>query len=511
MTTEYVIKKIDSSAVIKPAQLEQLLSIYGPTTATTSIVAMIVAYTMQEVVNNQTIAIWLIAALMTALIRYILLRNYKKYPAQTEQAIHHRLISLRTAALFSALIWSLCGIFLFPAENLNYQIIIVVALAGLSAGGISYSVDKMTAMGFAILPLMPIIIRMLISKNTIDITIGLATGFCVFFLVILISRIHQYLTDNILLQHAAMMREKQSALAEEHYRLVLNHSPVGIAHYDSNFNITYCNKSLADILHTSIDQVVQKKLTALKDQSIAHILDKALLGKIGHYEGEFTWEIGHVSVWVNLTTAPYRDISGKVVGGVAIIQDITHQKKVLEEIKQLAFYDVLTGLPNRRLLFDRLKRAISLNTRSEKNGALLFLDLDKFKSLNDSFGHDMGDLLLKQVAERLTQCVRETDTVARIGGDEFIVMLEDLNRNPKEAHQQVEIISNKIATALSQAYQLGQYEYFNKASIGIAMFGQHGETMDELLKNADIAMYEAKKSGKNIIKLFDYKMRNFSA
>jgi diguanylate cyclase (GGDEF)-like protein len=179
-----------------------------------------------------------------------------------------------------------------------------------------------------------------------------------------------------------------------------------------------------------------------------------------------------------------------------------------EEIKRLAFYDVLTNLPNRRLLMDRLHHALVMSRRSGKRGALLFLDLDHFKMLNDTLGHSMGDLLLMQVAERLKLCVRESDTVARLGGDEFVVMLEDLSEDSSEATQEVELITSQILARLNLPYQLGDLEYISTPSIGVAMFGDHGESHDELLKHADIAMYQAKKSGRNVVRMFDFDMRS---
>lgn len=176
-----------------------------------------------------------------------------------------------------------------------------------------------------------------------------------------------------------------------------------------------------------------------------------------------------------------------------------------DQIKQMAFYDVLTNLPNRRLLIDRLHQALLSSRRNGKRGALLFLDLDHFKMLNDTLGHSMGDLLLKQVAERLKQCVRQSDTVARLGGDEFVVMLEDLN--VETAAQEVEQITNQILERLNLPYQLGDLEYVSTPSIGVAMFTEHGESHDELLKHADIAMYQAKKSGRNVVRMFDFNMR----
>jgi diguanylate cyclase (GGDEF)-like protein/PAS domain S-box-containing protein len=188
--------------------------------------------------------------------------------------------------------------------------------------------------------------------------------------------------------------------------------------------------------------------------------------------------------------------------------DITSRKAAEDEIKNLAFYDPLTLLPNRRLLLDRLQHAMLSSTRSGREGALLFIDLDNFKTLNDTLGHEIGDLLLQQVAERLVACVREGDTVARLGGDEFVVMLKDLSDQDLEAAAQTEVIGNKILGALNKPYQLATHEYRNSASIGAALFNEHERDIEELLKQADIAMFQAKKEGRNTLRFFDPQMQD---
>lgn len=165
-------------------------------------------------------------------------------------------------------------------------------------------------------------------------------------------------------------------------------------------------------------------------------------------------------------------------------------------------------MPNRRLLLDRLKHALVNSARSGKDVALLFLDLDHFKTLNDSFGHDVGDLLLQQVAERLTTCVRDGDTAARLGGDEYVVMLENLSERPIEAAAQAKFISEKILFALNQPYQLNTHEYQSSVSIGVALIGKQDISQDELLKHADIAMYQAKKAGRHSVCFYDPQMQH---
>jgi diguanylate cyclase (GGDEF)-like protein/PAS domain S-box-containing protein len=209
--------------------------------------------------------------------------------------------------------------------------------------------------------------------------------------------------------------------------------------------------------------------------------------------------------WLAITAV--KDSAGNITHYVGSHTDISARKASEDEIKQLAYYDPLTSLPNRRLLLDRLQQALATSARSKKYGALLFLDLDNFKSLNDYLGHDMGDILLQQVAKRLIDCVREGDTVSRQGGDEFVIMLEELSQNIEEAAVKAKTTGEKIIASLNQAYQLANHEYRNTPSIGITLFIDHQHEIRTLLKRADTAMYGAKAAGRNTLRFFDQDMQ----
>ena len=195
-------------------------------------------------------------------------------------------------------------------------------------------------------------------------------------------------------------------------------------------------------------------------------------------------------------------------GGLVIAyHDVTDLRRAGAEIEQLAFYDALTHLPNRRLLMDRLQQAMTASSRSGFNGALLFLDLDNFKTLNDTLGHDLGDLLLQQVGQRLKDCVRGEDTVARLGGDEFVVMLLELSDSHLESMALAKRIGEKILQRLNEPYLLTTISYQSTPSIGATLFLGTQQAPAELLKQADIAMYEVKDSGRNALCFFDPQMQ----
>jgi diguanylate cyclase (GGDEF)-like protein/PAS domain S-box-containing protein len=280
---------------------------------------------------------------------------------------------------------------------------------------------------------------------------------------------------------------------------------------DEQGNILKVNQAFCLITGFSSTEVLGKNPRFLQSgrQDPDFYLDMwSSLRKSGYWEGELWNRRQNGDVYpVFLTITAVKDGAGTVINYVATFNDITQSKKSADAIQHLAFYDPLTRLPNRRLLLDRLSKTLASMNRSGGRGALLFLDLDHFKNLNDTLGHDIGDLLLQQVSHRLRACVRGCDTVGRLGGDEFVVMLEDLSRHSLEAVEQANLIAEKIMSSLSHPYQLGTHNYENTSSIGITMIENSSHTVNELLKQADIAMYQSKNEGRNRIRFFDPMMQ----
>ena len=285
----------------------------------------------------------------------------------------------------------------------------------------------------------------------------------------------------------------------------------GIMITDANNVIMRVNRAFSEITGFSPEDVMGKTPNLMKSDRHDAAFYAAMwegIERTGAWQGE-VWnrrKNGEVyPAWLIITAV--KDDEGLTTHYVGTSTDDTERRKAEDEIRNLAFHDSLTGLPNRRLLLDRLNQALASSARSGKCGALLFIDLDNFKTLNDTLGHDIGDLLLQQVAQRLVTCVREGDTVARLGGDEFVVMLEDLSGNLQEAATQTEIVGEKILAALNETYELGNYKHHSTPSIGVTLFVDHQETIDELLKRADLAMYQAKAAGRNTLRFFDPDMQ----
>ena len=224
----------------------------------------------------------------------------------------------------------------------------------------------------------------------------------------------------------------------------------------------------------------------------------------GTATGHGTFHLANVHISLFLLWAY---MASAVAMGLLITALLAERKLAEKSAINLAFFDPLTQLPNRRLLMDRLAHALSVSERSAQNGALLLLDLDHFKALNDTQGHDVGDLLLREVGRRIESCVRVGDTVARLGGDEFVVLLENLGDSPEEAASNAETICEKMLMTLGQPYLLHELTIRSTPSMGLTLFTGSTLTIDELLKQADLAMYQAKAAGRNTLRFFDQKMQ----
>lgn len=280
---------------------------------------------------------------------------------------------------------------------------------------------------------------------------------------------------------------------------------------NANGEIVRVNQAFQDITGYSAEDAIGNTPRILSSgrQSKEFYEDmwKQLLSK-GTWSGEIWDKRKNGQLYPKwLTITAVKNGSGETTEYVAIFNDITTRKKAEDEIRNLAFYDALTGLPNRRLLIDRLGAALTASVRSNHYGAILFLDMDRFKVLNDTLGHDLGDLLLIEVAERIKSCVREVDTVSRLGGDEFVVLIEEVDEIAEHASQKIALIAEKIRLSLSDSYQLEKYEHHSSPSIGVCLYRGNGESIDTVLKYADMAMYKAKESGRNAVRFYDPAMQ----
>jgi diguanylate cyclase (GGDEF)-like protein/PAS domain S-box-containing protein len=321
------------------------------------------------------------------------------------------------------------------------------------------------------------------------------------------------LSDDLAFGIVTLRTRAEHARAEEQIQIAATafEAQEGIIITNANQVILRVNRAFSEITGYSQEEAIgaTPRLLASGHQDAAFY--RAMWHRIateGSWQGE-VWnrrKNGDLyPEWLNITAV--RNARNEVTHYVGTMIDITSRKEAERQIEHLAFYDLLTGLPNRRLFIDRLQQAMAGSARTQRMGAILFIDLDNFKIVNDTCGHDVGDRLLVEVAQRLNDCVRDGDTISRLGGDEFIAMLEDLSISPQEAAAQARVVARKILEALNQPYTIAGRVHHSTPSIGATLFAGSEDSVDELLKQADIAMYQAKAAGRNTLSFFDPEMQ----
>ena len=332
--------------------------------------------------------------------------------------------------------------------------------------------------------------------------------------------LHSLQEQNSALQ--ALVAERTQALHDSQalYRLLTEDAQDVLWRTDARLIVTYISPADERLRGFRADEVVGRHVFEMfTEEGVAVV--KAMIQRRAQEEasgtpvGFLNFQVQHRCkdgrlIWGEAMSKTDRNAQGEIIGYHGITREITERKRLEEQVRQLAFHDPLTHLANRRLMLEHLDQAMSASKRSHHHGALLFLDLDNFKSLNDTHGHSVGDLLLIEVAERLKACVREADTVARFGGDEFVVLLCELDTQPAEASEQAIAVAEKIRIRLSDLYVLqaapsgpatGTIEHQCTASIGVAIFRGRDESQSSVIDRADAAMYQAKKDGRNRIRL----------
>lgn len=322
----------------------------------------------------------------------------------------------------------------------------------------------------------------------------------------------------------ALVEARTQALheSEAHYRLLAEDTLDVIWKTDHKLCITYISPADERLRGYRAEEVMGHHVFEMfTEEGVAAVKkimrESQASEQLGNQTGFLIFQVQHRCrdgrlLWGEVLSKPERDAQGAIVGYHGITREITARILLEDQVRQLAFYDPLTQLPNRRLLNDRLGQTLAASTRSEGYAALMYLDLDNFKPLNDQHGHAAGDLLLVEVAHRLIRCVRAVDTVARFGGDEFVVVMGELSVDKAQSFEQARVVAEKIRRSLCEPYRLtltqdGKedrvVEHHCSASIGVVVFTGRQASQNDVQRWADAAMYRAKDAGRNSIRFYD--------
>ncbi|MCB5206520.1 putative bifunctional diguanylate cyclase/phosphodiesterase [Methylovorus mays] len=475
-----------------------------------TIVAILLVYVQSDVIPLSVSLAWITFFLIAYILRKALVWVYLHTPAHSYHPVFW-LNWFRALSGLCGVAWGLSGIFLFYPDDTAHQAFLTLALAGVCGGAVmAYATDKPTAFAFAgglVLLGLP---RFFWDGNHFSMLMAVNLLLFILYVSIASFKLANRLRENIALRITAHQSQEAINAMAQRQKLHIDHTPLAVIEWDVGFRVTSWNAAAEHIFGYPPSEAIGQHINFIVPPD-GRTMAQDIINKLAHEAGGQHWQHDNVRrdgrvihcEWFN--TAIKND-QNRIIGFASLIQDETAYKKAQDEIERLAYFDALTNLPNRRLLMERLSQALHNSRSSLRIGGLMFIDLDNFKTLNDSRGHAFGDLLLKEVATRLQRAVRNHDTVARIGGDEFVLLLEDIGRDEQAAIQTASHIAEKILGDIALPVDLGNYKHQCSASIGICLFQRQGMHVEEVLKRADAAMYETKRAGRNNYRFFDESM-----
>ena len=466
------------------------------------VVAAALCWSQRIIVNTTVLIAWFALFFSISVARISLLFLFKKQEAEyyNMKRWHYRFL-IGTYAV--AILWGSASFLLFPDSQPN-QMVLFLIIIGMAGGAISSLCPSLPAVsGFLSLMLVPLMVKMMFLGSENSLFLGLLV---LLFWVVTINgafKINTSICENIQLRLQSIEREKMFKANEERYRHIFSNAPLGIFQYDKDSVIVDCNDAFVRIIGSSREKLVGLDILArLKERGMLRAIKDSLTTGNGYFEGDYSSVTSNKTSPVRVFLKAIKSSEQTIIGGVGIVEDLTEKKLSEQQIQYHTTYDSLTGLPNRRLLLDHLSNEMSRAGRYGYYGALLYIDLDNFKTVNDSLGHWVGDELLKLVSDRITDNIRQEDSAARMGGDEFTIILTELDEIIELAADKAKEIAEEISYCISCPCKIEGQEMCITPSIGVSLFPKPGIRSDDILKQADTAMYRAKAAGRNEIRFF---------
>ncbi|WP_345971755.1 diguanylate cyclase domain-containing protein [Sulfurimonas diazotrophicus] len=479
--------------------MEQMRVLYAHLPSSLSIsaiLALILVMIQAPVIESGLRYSWLALLFAVLLGRVALLIAWRRSADTVTPAdAKHWLLRFRLALTVTGMVWGLGGVVLVPAEDISHQVYVAFTLAGLSAGSATVlAIDRISVFGFILPVLLSLIVPLSVTDNTLSQGMGAMLSLFLLFLLLSARDTRQRLEENFHLRVKA-------AQNEESLLKMLESSPIATRISDLASNsVVFANSRYNALLELPSEEIIgiQPSRYYAHPEELSDI-DAIVTGGEKVVDRLIELRSPGSSPWTKWVLASYFPI--EYHGKPAVLgwfYDITDRKLEEDVVEHEAFHDMLTGLPNRLHFHNRIHKAIAHAERKGTDLALMFIDLDKFKPVNDQFGHDIGDMLLKAVANRLVDCLRQTDIAARIGGDEFVVLLSDVG-----GEENAVAIGEKIRHALAMPFKIVGQMINISSSIGVAIYPKDAAQEDELIKRADIAMYNAKAKGRNSVVTYE--------
>ncbi|MHC3995054.1 putative bifunctional diguanylate cyclase/phosphodiesterase [Thiomicrolovo sp. ZZH C-3] len=467
--------------------------------------ASLFIYMLWPVADHTQLTIWYAVLTGITLIRYIDTRRFFRQKTPQYDAWYLRLY---LGVLVSALLWGAVPLLFFTELTPTYQMFVIIIIVGMSAGALStLAADLRLSFLYLFGLLFPLAYRLLEAGSPIFIASFILVLAFIAVVLRTAQEFHRSLIDsyrNLELYHQAKARLGNS---EQRLQMMFDQTPIGIFYYDTDLVIVDANRALGSFLHVRPEELVGLSLRDLPDQrplqGAYHDNDYT---RPAVYEGPYHTKLRGLDLWIKVEFTPIVDQNGTMVGGMAMFTNKTREHAAMKQAEFLSLHDPLTQLPNRELLKERIRQLLKEDRRLAHYSALLFLDLDRFKHINDTAGHLVGDRLLIEAAERLETLLRESDTLSRLGGDEFVILLPLIATDEDGTIRHAFQVAEKIHEALRRPFPIEGHQLYTSCSIGITTLESDSDDIDEVLRRADTAMYQAKEEGRDRTRFYDPEM-----
>lgn len=450
--------------------------------------------------KNSAILYWCLIVIALIAIRFGLIKYYIKSKERVNLFNLFLLFTFLNTFAYSSIFF-----IAFPKSEM-LQSFLAFLIAGLSVGAIAtLTYSKKAIISYELGLFMPPFIKFAFMEDGIYHLMALILLFFLWMLIKISLEIHRHYMEALSLQQEYLRKSQELFLQNQRFFHIYNHIPIGIFFYDEKLNITEFNNYLLKMLripHAEKEKVSHFNLNNLLDPRVIPAIKKVFQKEKGFYRGEYLSTYTKKKMFIEAYTS-FVTLDGKIVEGLGVVLDLTQLSESQEEIERLAYYDELTSLAKRTLLIDNLKIAIYKLQRENIYSVFIYLDLDDFKDINDSLGHDIGDLYLKQIATILKSVIRDIDIVSRLGGDEFGILLQGISDDKQTTLKAGMEVAKRISKRLETPIKIGDFLINSSVSTGIVVIDETIDNAFDVIKFADIAMYKIKKEVKNGISIYN--------
>ena len=484
---------------LSPKQVEELYRNLRISSVAIIIIAALMAAMLFFVYKSPIPLVWLGTLTLVNLYRYYLARSFDKAKCRCE-AFYKRFLLL--LGLSSFIFGSIFLVFMPSAPF--YQLFLLMFFGGIVSGGsVQTAYTKASIRLFLLSALVPVIVAFLIYDDIFHYAVVAGLFVYLFFMHKIGMNIYAHYKETLRLQNEYETLTRKFFVNKQRMMHLFHNTPIGVFYFSKDLVVTYLNDYLADeIIGAPKEKIEGLDLHTIKDKRILPALKKGIESGYGRYEGGYRTTLSDRELYIDLITSKVTIDEGHIEG-LGVMINLTNLKEAQKEIEFLAYYDELTRMPKRSVIIDNIEKTIAQAKREKYYSALLYFDLDKFKDVNDSLGHDIGDKLLQHLAEVTRGVVREGDIIARMGGDEFAVLLPMLSKEEGEALREAYTVAQRLREAVEAPFSIDNIAFRNSLSLGIVLIDASSTNAYEVIKAADNAMYKAKRATQEKIVVYD--------